>query len=104
MSAGVVGIYGGTAGGVYRRRGVPDRKGATPGEGAAPEVTLEEPGYFFSAGFGSSFFSGVFAVLSAGAVFTALSAASVTQANATATKRAQITESTFFIEFTPFGK
>jgi len=40
------------------------KKGATPGEGAAPEVTLEEGGYFLS---------GIFAALSVGAIFTALS-------------------------------
>ena len=67
------------------------KKGATPGEGAAPEVTLEEGGYFLS---------GIFAALSVGAIFTALSvgdvfiswwSASATLPKATATKRAQIT-------------
>jgi len=40
------------------------KKGATPGEGAAPDETREEAGYFFF---------GIFAALSVGVVFTALS-------------------------------
>jgi len=76
---------------VIRERGGPDRKGATPSPGVAPEATLEEAGYFFSC---------VFAALSVGAIFTALSvgdffiswwSASATLPKATATKRAQIT-------------
>jgi hypothetical protein len=57
----LVAIYGRTTGGVFWGRGVPVRKGATPDEGAALDLPLEEAGYFFSAGFGSAFFSGVFA-------------------------------------------
>jgi len=53
---------------VSRERGGPDRKGATPGEGVAPEATLEESGYFFF---------GVFAALSVGAIFAALSVGDV---------------------------
>ena len=53
------------------------KKGATPGEGAAPEVTLEEGGYFLS---------GIFAALSVGAGFTYSWSASATLPKVTATK------------------
>jgi hypothetical protein len=66
------------------------KKEATPSPGVAPEVTLEEAGYFFSGFFAALSVGVVFTVLSLGAVFTALSAAIVTLAKATATKRAQI--------------
>ena len=43
---------------------VPERKGAVPCEGAAPEATFDETDYFFS---------GIFTELSVGAIFTVLS-------------------------------
>jgi len=75
---------------VSRGRGVPDRKGATPGEGAAPEGTLEEAGYFFSGIFAALSVGAVFTALSVGAVFISWWSANATLPKTTATKRAQI--------------
>lgn len=65
------------------------KKGATPGEGAAPELTLEEAGYFFFGIFAALSVGAIFAALSLGAVFAVLSSANVMLAKATATKSAQ---------------
>jgi len=75
---------------VSRGRGALDRKGATPGEGAAPDETCEEAGYFFSGIIAALSVGAIIAALSMGAVFISWWSASATLPNITATKRAQI--------------